>query len=761
MLSGRHALDAGAQFPPDGTTAGMGVEEQVGRASSWLRRIAPELVTYVAAASISAAGAVWALRLWRADLHVPLWYWGDAVAVSAHVKTTLSQGWYESQPLLGWPYGQHFHDFPTSDDLSLVVMKVMGAVLHDWALTLNVYFFLGFPLAALTATYFLRRVGVNRTMAVVGAVLYALAPYHFQRNEAHLFLAMYWVVPPALLVCVRAFRGEPLWSRHGERRPGLLGSFDIRAVSTGLAMVLVSAEAAYYGVFTLTLLAVAGVVAFSNGRSIRRFCGAVMAGVVAAVTLALLMLPDSLYERAHGTDVGALSRDAPQAEIYALKITSLLLPVPGHRFGPFASIRNTYDTTYPLPSETPTLGAVAAVGLVLCLVVVVIHLGRRSFSAWSDARRWSMTITLGALVLVALLVSTVGGVGSLVSFLTPNIRGWNRMSIFISLLCFAGVGLAVDHVIGRLAARHGRPIALVCVASVGVGLVGLGTLDQVAPTMRPDVDATATAFRNDATWVRQVEDEFGADAAVFQLPYMSFPESPALNGAYDTDPLKPFLHSDTLRWSGGGIKGRARSDWPATVAALPTPDAADAIASAGFTAVVLDTVALGPDTGGVQSAWRALAGPPVVVSPDSRYLVFDLRPLLASLTSQDGQQEVAEAGEVTVTPTMLYPEHDTTVASDGSQTVWSGPHGVDAVVDNGASEPRRATITMTVIAAPGTVTILAPWGRWSAEPGSSVTLDVEVPPGRTELTIGDGSPVTISAPVVTLNETAKSVLTAS
>lgn len=707
-----------------------------------------ELWLYVIAVVLSLLGATWALRLWLADWHVPLVYYGDAIAVAADVKTTLQTGWYEHQPLLGWPAGQTFHDFPMSDDLSLLVMKVMGLVLRDWALTLNAYFVLGFALTAITALYFFRRVGLNGVPATVLAVLFSLAPYHFSRNESHLFLASYWVIPPAMLVVLRLLRGEPVWRRDRARRGAWWLRGDARTVVTTLSLVLVAADAAYYGFFTLILIASAGLLAFLHHRDGRRLGGGVVAGVVVVGTMFLLMLPDQLYARAHGVDTGALARGASGAEVYALKFASLILPVPGHVFGPFASIRATYDSAYPLPSEQPALGLVAAAGFVGLLVVLLLQLARPRVSRLAQTPWWDALVSLATLTLIAFLFSTVGGFSSVISFLTPDIRGWNRMSIVIALLSLAGVGLVLGRLETWLRHRGPRRLAEAEIAIVAVVLLVGATLDQVSPAFRPDVRSVARAFASDGAWVRQVEATFGANAAVFQLPYMSFPESPALNGVYDTDQLKPFLHSDSLRWSGGAIKGRASSDWPATVAAMPTKDAARSLAAAGFSAVLLDTQALGTDEGRVQASWRDLLGNPLVVGDGGRVLVFDLRPVAAALRASVSPDREAAARQQVTEPTMLYPGTGVQVGSQAGTTVWAGADGVEVIADNAAPRPTAQVISLTLLKGPPTVQVTSPFGVRTLTLGVPVRWEVEVPPGRSSMTIDWSGPVTVSVPTV-------------
>ncbi|MDQ1444664.1 MAG: hypothetical protein QOI20_1128, partial [Acidimicrobiaceae bacterium] len=170
-------------------------------------------VTYAALAG--------ALRLWRANLRVPFIYGGDANSHAMLFKAVMEHGWYEANPNLGAPYGQHFHDFPMADNLHLVVGKVLGLFTHSYALVVNVYFLATFGLAALTALWVLRWLGMSRPVSLVMSVLFAILPYHFMRGETHLFLAAYYGVPLATYLLFKAVRGESLLgdvaARHGWR----------------------------------------------------------------------------------------------------------------------------------------------------------------------------------------------------------------------------------------------------------------------------------------------------------------------------------------------------------------------------------------------------------------------------------------------------------------------------------------------------------------------------------------------------------------
>ncbi len=723
-----------------------------------------EPMTYLASAVASLAATVYALRLWEADLRVPFGYSGDAVAVGAHVKTVLETGWYESQPLLGFPAGQTYHDFPTADNLNFVFARLLGLFTSDWATAMNLYYVLGFPLAALAATWFLREVRVTRAAAVALATLFAIAPYHFLRGVSHLWLASYFTVPLALVVVLRAIRGEPLWGMGAG--PRALRAFTGRGASTVLCLALVATASSYYAVFSLVLLAVAGIAAWLRTQHHRRLLGVVVAGSVVVLTVLANMAPDVLYARANGDSAAGFVRGRAEVEVYALKLSQLLLPVPGHRVGPLAEIRAKYDATYPLMSEQPVLGVVAAAGLVAAFVLIgyglAVRTGRVPAGSVPDeqAARTQTLSGLSLLILVAFLSSTVGGLATFVSFVTASLRGWNRMSIVIALLCLAVVGLIIDAWVARSAVRRSMPPRRrTAVAWILAGTVLLvGTFDQVTPGAAPDHDGLAARYAADERWITTVEEALPAEAAVFQLPHAGFPETPPVNGVYDTDYLVPYLHSATLRWSAGGIKGRPTTDWPFAVATLPADEMADALALVGFSGVMVDRVAYGPQAAAeLEGALTAAVGSPLAASDDGRYLLYGLAGRASDLAAANPPDALTAWRDSILAPVTAYAgaEASSVNTPDGAPAVALSETASSVVLVNDRPAAVRVRLTARTAGAVHTVAAeeqqavpvqLSVGGQVIDLPSVGGVLDVvlDAAPGTTTaITVVTGGPVVL------------------
>lgn len=587
-----------------------------------------DLRLYVLTGAVTALAVTEMMRLWRVDWSAPFYYGSDAIGSAAHFKTTLETGWYESQPRLGVPYGQHYHDFPFSDDLHPAMAKLLGFVTGNWIHAFNGYYLLTFLLCGLTAVWFFRVCGLSGALTVVLSVLFAVAPYHFVRNETHLFLSAYYLIPPAMVLVMRAIRGERMWGRRagaGRLRAVLTG----RGAGTTLILALLVWDGVYYAVFFALLFAVAALMAFGRSRDRARFGGAVTVGVVLAAWYVVALLPDLLYARIHGANGEAFLRVPEEAQYYALRFMLLILPAPGHPYPPFDELRNWYVNRYPPAAEDPALGLVGAVGFLLLLAfgLGAMAYARRTARPPRPGSRADTLAQLSALTWVAFLLSTAGGLGLLVSMAVVAVRGWNRMSIVITLLALAGAGLAIEAVLARLRRRFADrrmfpPLGTLRVLAATLLLV-VGVADQSLTQGIPDPNS-ARNFHDDQTYFRALEASLPAGAAVFQLPYRPYPESPKINDTTESDQLRPYMNTETLRFSGAGIKGRPQTDWPDAVSLEATQDMVRDLAVIGFSGILIDRYATDDQGRSLERRLLPYTGAPTLVSADGRWSYLTL-----------------------------------------------------------------------------------------------------------------------------------------
>jgi hypothetical protein len=554
-----------------------------------------------AAMVLALVGAALVLELWDADLDVPFDYTGDTILNLTLIKGVLENAWYFENPDLGAPNGQELYDYPviSMETLNLLLFRILGLGTGDPALVLNLFFLLTFPLTALTAFLVLRRLAVSRGIALVIALLYTFLPYHFQRGETHVFLAAYYAVPLGAYLAIAVFRGDPLFGRW---RPTLI-------TAAMCAVVATASGSGYYAVFTVVLVIVAAVLRFVVQREREALvAGGAVVAAIAAVAL-LQLAPTIVYRAVNGGNDEVAQRFWFESENYSLRITNLLLPVDGHRIDALARRKAEYVERIPQnEGRAATLGIVASVGF-LWLVGVAL-------AACAGAGRrfdFGLHVGLATLTLAAGLIATTGGFSTFIAVVWPQIRAWNRLSVFIAFFALAAVAL----LLGRLERRLQAPVF----AAVLAGVLVLGVYDQTSKFFIPPYDSVKGAWNADAGYFSTLEADLPPDAMVVQIPYEPFPEpAPTPIGIYE--PAKPYLHTDGVRWSWGAMRGRPE-DWAATIAGKPAAEVVAAARSEGFAGILLDRAALGAAAASAEADFRAVVGTGPQ-PPNDRYAFFPL-----------------------------------------------------------------------------------------------------------------------------------------
>jgi phosphoglycerol transferase len=524
---------------------------------------APGLREHAVAQALCLALLTWTFRLWQADLRVPFAYEGDALFTLTLAKSGCDVGSFFENPRLGAPFGLQMYDHPVGGLVHFALLELSTLVGASAPVAVNLHFLLGFPLTTATALFALGRLGVPARPAVVAALLFAFLPYHFVRGETHLFLASYYVVPLAVLAVYWCARGEVVLAPRPNRR-GL----------AALAVMALTASAnVYYALFTGVLLLVHGGAVSWRARGWRPFFTA--AGLCGGLTLAfaLNIAPSLAHFATHGRNPGGVERHEFEAELYGLRPGALVLPMPRHRLAAFRQVRAHFDQGRgQTESDAAALGIVASCG---CLGLL-----GRLFRRANDERGTFLAESNLAL----LLLGAVGSAGALVAlFVTPLLRAYARVSIFIGFFALAWVAERLGLAHGALTTRFRRPWA-------GDALLGVvlwfGILDQTSPLLVPAYAALSRSFAQDRAFVRALEASLPSNAAVFVLPYVAFPEGKALVSGNDL--TLGYQHAERLGFSAGAMNGSYGALWQESVASQPPELLVRTLALAGFGAVYVD-----------------------------------------------------------------------------------------------------------------------------------------------------------------------------
>lgn len=704
------------------------------------RRPPAELLWVLATALIATLVAIVDLELWKMDPHVPLFGTsGDVAYYLATVQDVVSDhGWFWHNDNLGAPFGQDNYDFlaPFGDTMHYAIVWVLGVVLGDPVVVFNAFFLLCFPLIAVVAYAVLRDLGANRPAALVAGLLFAFLPYHMIRNQQHLFLTAYYAIPIAVWLVVSVAEGRRMIDRAAPRRTLLVIA----------ACVVAGAASNYYAIFALLVLLTVVPVAAIARRS-RRIAlqGAAVTALVAA-SFALSHAPALIHSLVNGPNDAVATRQPGESESFGLKLADMVIPRNTHRVEFMARQGAEYYAKTPLRSEgfNPSLGSVATLGLAGALLVLLVT----GLSGAGVSVRRSRVAIAGAVALMSFLIGTVGGGSALIAFeLTPQLRAWNRLGLFIAFAALLAVALLLTAFGDRLRAR-GRPAWVLGVVAAVVGTLGI--LDQTSPTDAPDHAAIASAWKVDADFGDVVQARFPEGTKVLQLPYMSYPENGPLHGLDDYDLFKGYVQTEGLHWTYGAIRGRP-SDWLASRHGLPPEQLAATAAASGFSAVYVDRAGYADGGAAVAAALDKLAGPgSSSLSADGRLQIFDLRPAAARLAAATTATQRRRLSGALLYPVVLgfgegfsYQE----AGPDGAAFRWAGPDA-RLTFDNPGAGTRTLHFRAQLFGgsgAPSTVTLTLPGGGrrtvTTTDAGTTVRFPLRLKEGDSTLRLQtDGAP---------------------
>lgn len=509
-----------------------------------MKRVVPALTR-----SFAVAGSIF-LILWivmdlgNVNLSVPFRYEGDGLTSSSLIKTLADSGLSLVTDRLGAPYQQSLYDIPMSDDLNIAILWLVDLFSGNWAVALNGYFLLTFFLVGLAALFSLRKMGVRNGLAVPLAVLYAFLPYHLLRGENHLFLAAYFMVP---LLCWGIWCvAKGVWIEKDGKIQWPT------AVQLAVICLAGSSSGIYYTFFAAMALSFFSVVTWINTRHHRNFLASISLVFILGVGTFANLLPSLILSKQTHALV-ATQRSLGESEIYGLKIAQMILPRTGHNFPPFARVKDAYNRSSPMINEndTATLGFIATLGLMVSLGSIVLR-GQGIRRRLAD---------LGKINLFMILVATVGGLSVLIGFLlTKEIRAYNRISVFIAFFSMAAAGALLNTAVDAMKRwKYWR----LGTGALGLALLLIGLYDQVPRHF--DGSAFRSKVGMDRDYFARVEASLSPKAAVYQLPYMPYPESPPIADMKDYEHLRGYLNTSTIRWSYGALKG-SKADQ--TIAAL-------------------------------------------------------------------------------------------------------------------------------------------------------------------------------------------------
>lgn len=639
------------------------------------------LLLYSAGILLTIAILLPVTEFYKINWSVPISYGGDTPWTLMGIKSLTNNEWWPfsvlKSPLLATPHTLKQGDFPTTENFLFLILKSLDIFFDDYVKVYNTYILLTFIFSTVVFIYALRKLEVTRGVALVFGILFAFLPFHFWRI-AHLFLSSYFLIPLFIVALTWLWDDELIFFKKDEKI-WKINIWNKKAIFTIVTSILIGSSGIYYAFFFCFFSAIAGISAyFYQKKSIRHALSAFIIIFLTSFTLLFNLIPGIVFQIENGENPLVGKRHPQEAEVYGLKITNMMLPLGNHRI-PLLRMPTQFYFSYNnvgIEGSNEYIGFIALLGIIFLLARIFV----REKETLND--RYSILLISG------ILFATVGGFSSLFALVvSPAIRGYNRISVILATLGLFAGALFVNQCMHRIK-KYQAFLILTLILSIGL-------FDQTVASMRFSQGEKAE-FISDKNFVQEIEKKLPKGSMIFQFPFAPFPEIPPINDMVDYSHFKGYLHSDTLKWTYGGVKGRPESIWYENMANLEITELLKKLTIADFEGIYIDRYGYQDRAQLLEGELKNILQEDPIESINKRLSFFSLGEYKRQLQKQFSKEELNKQKELIIHPVItLWKEKCSGLEGDKEYNWrWCGSEG-KLVLHNFGKENRKIKLNTT------------------------------------------------------------------
>ncbi|RLA72042.1 MAG: hypothetical protein DRG30_07815, partial [Epsilonproteobacteria bacterium] len=367
----------------------------------------------------------------------PIDYSGDSLQVLMFMKMLINGDLpfytYATSYNIGLPFGFVSADYPSPMSTNFLFVKMLSLFSSDPVMVFNTYIIVSYFMIINVMFFVLRRLKVNNYLAISISLLYALVPFHHFRI-GHTWYVNYFLLPIVVYYILLLWRSKPLFFIQKYKKYKLdLSSRNLIIIAI---LILFSLWNFYFTFFFVLLASAATISTYYYRRNRYHLYSGLMMIFFVTAPFIINLVPFQLYQFEHGKNSEVANRQSFEAEVYGLRIAQMLLPIDRHNNALMAKIKKKYNMA-PLINENSfaTLGFIGTLGFLLMTLYILFN-----------DKILSTIKKLSILNFTAVIIATMGGYSSLFAlFITSQIRGYNRISIFVSTMALIVFALAISH----------------------------------------------------------------------------------------------------------------------------------------------------------------------------------------------------------------------------------------------------------------------------------------------------------------------------
>ncbi|WIH89665.1 hypothetical protein NEI02_08110 [Brachyspira pilosicoli] len=501
------------------------------------------------------------LKLYNYQLGLPIFVeQGDLLHMYMIAGEIYHEGWFPViTDRLGYPFNGYFGTFPVYlfINTEVLLMKIISLFgFNSFIDIFNIAYILIFPISSIIAFYVMRNLKISIFVSIIGALSFAFLPFVFQRIP-HYFLAAIYFIPLTILLCIWLYEDDSIFKLNKSFFKNKKNIFSILFI-----ILIANNGASYYQFLSCFFICIVALYKFLKYKKLNKIYSSIIALILLIFFYGINYLPLLIYKKNNFINVD-IPRNFVGAEVYGTKISHLLLNTKLFpQYYSQAILVNENSTAY--------LGIIGIIGFIILILCLFI-----------DSNRCDSRISLlSKLNIGAVLFTTIGGFSSLFAFfITPMLRSYNRISVYIAFVSILSFSLIID--------KYFTKRNLIFYISFVI-LLSFSLYDQI-PNIDFNNKEKAKSFVMNKDFIKNIEMSIPEGSAVYQYPTHPMIDAyPPVNGITHYEELIGYLFSDKLKWSAKGDYGREENKWYDEVSKLDPLDFLNEISYAGFNGLYID-----------------------------------------------------------------------------------------------------------------------------------------------------------------------------
>lgn len=491
------------------------------------------------------------------DWRMPLAYEGDNLPTHAFLKNYMDLEWIQpfSQkliPRLGSPDIANWSAIPVTEELPQYFFGLLGNLVGLYP-AMNLMYMTSFILAALSFYYVANFYKIKTPLALSGAIAFTFSHFILIRGLGHFFVGFCWYLPIMIMLVHWSYVPQNKFFTFKRKRLAYIFSIICGSLNFYFSAMIVS-------LFLISILT----------HIIRKNYSAIFFPVICSmlivITFFIWHFDTFIYNLNQNNNILdnnlMRGRSIHGLQLYALQLPELFFDPRGESFlGQVGSYLFYGKSGWKGEFWSPYLGVIGA----LSFLFLILH--------------GTYRLLQGKLKLISLhyfhaiwivLFSIVGGINLLLGTVGFTwFRATNRYSIIILIISLLFTL--------KFISKHCSRKAIITLSLIIIGMTYFEFIRDIKSSKTQNYQRVIS----DISFVDSIENEL-PNAKIFQLPIVKFPESPSVHNMTDYEHLRPYLHSSTLSFSYGNVKGSGTDNWQEELTKLPIDRMIDKISLYGF-----------------------------------------------------------------------------------------------------------------------------------------------------------------------------------